>query len=170
VTWQSPWNKKSVPIPRYPSRGMQELWHTTNAGRQKCLAVQPCMGTLKRPPRLSTYHIKDVCSSCNGACCCSCFVQEKRGKRFMEAPPLVLSEICLNPEFASTAVTESHAPPSSSSFPFRVFFLFPRPSRVLHSSICQLQAVDWHFFGPRDPLARSFAAGTWSVTHHPAHL
>jgi len=148
--------QEAVPIPRYPGRRMQKLRHTTNASRGKCLAVQSCVRALKRPPRLSTCHIKHVCSSRDGAYWCSCFVQEKRGSGSWKHPRSSLVEICLNPEFASPAVAESHAPPSSSSFLFPVSCVlsFLRPSQVLHSRVCQLQASHWHFSGPRDPLAR----------------
>jgi hypothetical protein len=47
-------------------------------------------------------------------------------RKSAEAPPLILSEICLDPHFASTAVAESHAPQYSSSFPFLVFSLYSR--------------------------------------------
>jgi hypothetical protein len=53
----------------------------------------------------------------------------------MEAPPFILSEICLDPEFASTAAAESHASPSSFSFSFRASSL---PSGLLGSPLVRL--------------------------------
>jgi hypothetical protein len=72
----------------------------------------------------------------------------------VEAPPLILSEICLDPEFASTAVAESHAPPSSSSLPFRASFLssgLPGSSNLRSASFKRSIGTS---LGPRDPLAR----------------
>jgi hypothetical protein len=85
----------------------------------------------------------------------SLFRSGKAPKRFMEAPPLILSEICLK----SRICFNSYCGISRSS----IFVLFPiscapsflRPRRVLQSLICQLQAVDWHVsWAPREFLAR----------------
>jgi hypothetical protein len=72
----------------------------------------------------------------------------------MEAPPFILSEICLDPEFASTAAAESHASPSSFSFSFRASSL---PSGLLGSPIPRSASFKLSIgisLGPRDPLVR----------------
>jgi hypothetical protein len=146
--------QEAVPIPRYPGRRVQILRRTTNASKEKCLAVQSCIGALKRPPRLPTCHRKDVCSSRDGCILWQLFRSGKARKRFMEAPPLILSEICLKSRICFNRCCGISRTSIFVLFPVLCVLSFLRSSQVLRSSICQLQAFHWHFAGPRDSLAR----------------
>jgi hypothetical protein len=114
------------------------------------------------PTSSSTCHIKDVCSSRGGACCCRCFVQEKRGSGSWKHPRSSLVKFAWIPNLLQLLLrnlTHLHLrSPSRFVRPLFPLAFSGLPFLDLPASSCQL-AFLW---GPEIP---SFVC-RWNLVSH----